>query len=253
MEEQICKVEGCTNRVLKRGKKSAATTATDAASGKNKNDSVGIDNNQGSTVVVEEEKEEEYCKRHAVKKIDDEGHILCSERWCRNKVGSDQSVGEGDIKKQPCCEKGDEAVPLCTKHCLSSHHVDCGEECTSSVHDHEHHHHDGGEKKNKKGEIKAANKEKEGGDHHKGGVDVMEQELGAWTRVGECGHDHDHGHHHHHDHEEKEEDDDDKVSASEEAVARPKKPLNAYMRYVAEVRGDLTKEFPDLSFKELVS
>ena len=85
-----------------------------------------------------------YCKRHAIKKVNEDGDVLCSERWCRNKVVTDcESGGEGGgggergddnkggkEKGVGCCEKGkEEGVPLCKKHCQTNHH--------------HHHHHDG--------------------------------------------------------------------------------------------------------------
>ena len=54
---------------------------------------------------------------------------------------------------------------------------------------------------------------------------------------------HDHNHHHH----------EGEKGAAKEAVAVPKKPLNGYMRYVAEIREAVTAEFSELTPKELVS
>ncbi len=326
VEERICGVEGCTNRVLKKKKKRSG----------------GGDMEEEK---VREEEEEEFCKRHAVKKVDEDGHVICSERWCRNKVVGEGGSGgggggvaaaahEGGANvSSTCCEKGNEAVPLCMKHCKNTHHLDCGSECKSSVHQHDHeqhdhHHHDGGEKK------KAAN-QKQGGDEHehhhhkhhhhhdhhdsnrkrapcgtcngcktlpckkctnctstpkkrckeracanpiwmdrKEYDDMMEQRKlmkkngGSVAVEGEekdgvegdeeevdeleetpCHHDHEH--HHHHDLEG--EKDGNGAAAAKEAVVVPKKPLNAYMRYVAEIRESVKAEFSELTGKELVS
>ena len=293
--EKICKVENCNNRVLKR-KKSAVV--------------VGQDDQKV-------EAEEEFCKRHAVKKVDEDGLVICSERWCRNKVisgGGGGTTKDGDGGEQPpssttCCEKGDEAVPLCMKHCKNTHHLDCDSDCKSIVHhDHGHNHHDDdiGEEKEKKAAKKKNHVvgENEHDHHHhhdsklaccakcdgcktlpckkctnctstpkkrcqertcsnpiwmdrkeyddmmekrkmKKGDDAADLEEEVVDEIEEDSHcEHDHNHHHHHEGEK---------GAAKEAVVAPKKPLNGYMRYVAEIREAVTKEFSELTPKELVS
>lgn len=304
--EKICKVENCNNRVLKR-KKSATVEEGDSNSS-----NVGQEK--------EEEAEEDFCKRHAVKKVDEDGHVICSERWCRNKVISDgggttTKEGSGDGEPSPsttCCEKGDEAVPLCMKHCKNTHHLDCDSDCKSSVHhDHGHHHdHDdvGEEKKTakKKKQVGGNDHDHHHHDHHhasnrklapcakcigckalpckkctnctstpkkrckertcsnpiwmdrkeyddmikqrkmtKGDdvedVEKKDTEEEVVDELEEIGH-HDHDHNH-----------EDGKGATKEAAVAPKKPLNGYMRYVAEIREAVTAEFSELTPKELVS
>jgi hypothetical protein len=43
------------------------------------------------------------------------------------------------------------------------------------------------------------------------------------------------------------------VGSAKEVPVIPKKPLNGYMRYVAEIREAVTTEFPELTGKDLVS
>ncbi len=70
MEERICKVENCTNRVLKKKKKKkTAQKLKDNQSDMKKEE---------EEEVQHQEQEEEFCKRHAVKKVDEDGHVICS-------------------------------------------------------------------------------------------------------------------------------------------------------------------------------
>ena len=321
MEERICRVENCTNMVLKKKTKGNGSNSNKASAAAHEEE----EQEDGGGTVTEDE--EEFCKRHAVKKVDEDGHVICSARWCRNKVivsggeGSSANANGGDTEEKEeeengvvCCDKGNEAVPLCVKHCKTTHHLDCDSDCKSSIHhDHDHHHHD------EEGEITKKSEGEEKHDHHhhhhdhnrklapcgkcsgcktppckkctnctstpkkrceeracsnpiwmdrkeydammerrrkkggaaaaaaegeKGGVEeeVVEELEGSHT------HEHDHRHHIHEGGEKA-----NCGAAAKEAVAVPKKPLNAYMRYVAEIREVATAEFPDLTGKELVS
>jgi len=98
------------------------------------------------------------------------------------------------------------------------------------------------QRKMKKGETAVEGEGEKGGVEEEV-VDVLDQ------------HDHEHDHHHSHNHEGEEKKDNVGGAAAKEeaAVVVPKKPLNGYMRYVAEIRDAVTAEFLGLTGKELVS
>jgi hypothetical protein len=97
------------------------------------------------------------------------------------------------------------------------------------------------QRKMKKGETAVEGEGEKGGVEEEV-VDVLDQ------------HDHEHDHHHSHNHEgEEKKDNVGGAAAKEAAVVVPKKPLNGYMRYVAEIREAVTAEFLGLTGKELVS